>query len=169
MKVKWILVQNEWFEKKVVNDDLFKRKSVVVNFWCFLQSWCISLEKNLFKLTRIFRDACQSQNIVKRADYNFFFVGEYWKKALCVYCCALLFQQLITSWKCIFALEVQSFLHCIEIDISCSRKCKKIHTQFLIFRSWKKSTWSFVDCGKWASSSRFKIAKFLEQLLWNCN
>ena len=65
------------------------------------------------------------------------------KKALCVYCCALLFQQLITSWKCIFALEVQSsFLHCIEIDISCSRKCKKIHAQFLmIFRSWKNSTW----------------------------
>ena len=142
--------------KKVVNDDLFKRKFVVVNFWCFLQSWCIRLEKNLFKLSRIFRDACQSQKYCQKSDMLFFVVWilENRKNVVCLLLWTLPFQQLIAKMH-FHCIEVQSFLYSIEIDI---RKCKKKSFWYLKVEAGRKSSSSAVDCGKWASSSRFKIA-----------
>ena len=91
MKVKWILVQNEWFEKKVVNDDLFKRKSVVVNFWCFLQSWCISLEKKTSSSWREFLEMPVNLKILSKKQIITSFlllnIGKPKKIVLCLLLC----------------------------------------------------------------------------------
>ena len=142
--------------KKVVNDDLFKRKFVVVNFWCFLQSWCIRLEKNLFKLSRIFRDAGQSQKYCQKGRYGYFLLCKYWKteKTLYVYCCELC---LFNNWlqKCIFtALKFKAFCTVLKLI---SENAKKSFW-YLKVEAGRKSSSSAVDRGKWASSSRFKIA-----------
>ena len=126
MKEKW---GSEWMtRKKVVNDDLFKRKFVVVNFWCFLQSWCIRLEKNLFKLTKIFRDACQSQKYCQKSDIAIFCcvnIGKP-KKTLCVYCCELC---LFNNWlqKCIFtALKFKAFCTVLKLISENAKKVSDI-------------------------------------------
>ena len=70
MKEKW---GSEWMtRKKVVNDDLFKRKFVVVNFWCFLQSWCIRLEKTSSSWREFLEMPVNLKNIVKKADMAIF-------------------------------------------------------------------------------------------------
>ena len=145
--------------KKVVNDDLFKRKFVVVNFWCFLQSWCIRLRKKNSSSWREFLEMpVNLKNIVKKADMAIFCcvnIGKP-KNTLCVYCCA--FQQLIAKLANAFSLHWSSKLFVQYWNwYQCSRKCKKSFW-YLKVEAGRKSSSSAVDCGKWASSSRFKIA-----------
>ena len=142
--------------KKVVNDDLFKRKFVVVNFWCFLQSWCIRLEKNLFKLTKIFRDACQSQKYCQKSDMAIFCCVNIGKpKKRCVFI-VVNFAFSTIDCKNAFSLHWSSKLFCTVLKLI-SENAKKSFW-YLKVGAGRKSSSSAVDRGKWASSSRFKIA-----------
>ena len=89
MKEKWGC---EWMtRKKVVNDDLFKRKSVVVNFWCFLQSWCISLEKKTSSSWREFLEMPVNLKILSKEQIITSFlllnIGKPKKSVVCLLLC----------------------------------------------------------------------------------
>ena len=144
--------------KKVVNDDLFKRKFVVVNFWCFLQSWCIRLEKTSSSWRKFLEMPVNLKNIVKKADMAIFCCVNIGKpKKRCVFI-VVNFAFSTIDCKNAFSLHWSSKLFVQYWNwYQCSRKCKKSFW-YLKVEAGRKSSSSAVDCGKWASSSRFKIA-----------